>query len=415
MLTDNSFFFKCILLLLTSLSVSSVSAQSPRKSGKSARHSANRPTPIRPATMRAGAGMVQFCGEVVPTQQGAVSQKLATALMNSSGYAQHLDALQRRSAPYFAVIDPILRKHNIPADFRYLPIVESDWKATAVSSAGAVGYWQFMDETARDMGLKVTPELDERQDLVKSTDAACRYLKVLYRNLGSWTLVAAAYNGGVGMIQRKMTRQGHRDYYRLALNDETSYYLYRILAIKELFTNPARYAGSAAGPMAFLDNPYERERAQARRMGWLNDQDTDPVGVPIEPFGTALGGGVPLMDSLLVDLLQRKPASGQVFSGDLEARLLKSGSLRLGQSWAFVVTRDTRIYEDDLKAGDALYAVVDDIDDRGVLYLRVTKAVSVATKEVIPLRLTASNPATGLAGVPLPKAVKPGWVVQFNL
>lgn len=348
-------------------------------------------------------------------EQAAVSQKLAIALMNSSGYAQHLSALQQRSAPYFAVVDPILRKHNIPADFRYLPIVESDWKATAVSSAGAVGYWQFMDETARDMGLKITPEVDERQDLQKSTDAACRYLKALYRNLGSWTLVAAAYNGGVGMMQRKMAKQGQRDYYQLVLNEETSYYLYRILAIKELFTNPGRYAGLAAGPMAFTDNPYEREREQARRMGWLDDLDTEPVGVPIEPFSPASTGESKLMDSLLVDLLQRKPMVATVFTGDVEARLLKAGLPKIGQSWAFTLTQDVQIDETDLKAGDALYAVVEDVDDRGLIYLRATKAISAETKESILLRLTAMNPATGFAGVPLPNGVKPGWLVQFKL
>lgn len=335
--------------------------------------------------------------------------------MGSSGYARHLEALRQRSAPYFAQIDPILRKYNIPADFRYLPIVESDWKATAVSSAGAVGYWQFMDQTALDMGLKITPELDERQDLRKSTDAACRYLKVLYRNLGSWTLVAAAYNGGVGMIQRKMVRQGQRDYYQLILNEETSYYLYRIVAIKELFTNPARYAGLAAGPMAFLDNPYEREREQARRMGWLNDQDTEPVGVLIESSKPSAGSEAQLMDSLLVNMLKTRPAMAPIFTGDVEARLLKAGSLKMGQSWAFVMTRDAQVEDNDLKAGDALYAVVDDVDDRGTIYFRATKAISAATKEVVLLQLTAMNPATGLSGVPLPKVVKPGWLVQFKL
>ncbi len=409
----NAFFLKGFLFLLTGLFAISAVAQVPEKPARAARPLPKSSGKVRPVTR--GAGAIHFCGEVVPTEQASVSQKLASALMGSSGYARHLEALRQRSAPYFAQIDPILRKYNIPADFRYLPIVESDWKATAVSSAGAVGYWQFMDQTALDMGLKITPELDERQDLRKSTDAACRYLKVLYRNLGSWTLVAAAYNGGVGMIQRKMVRQGQRDYYQLILNEETSYYLYRIVAIKELFTNPARYAGLAAGPMAFLDNPYEREREQARRMGWLNDQDTEPVGVLIESSKPSAGSEAQLMDSLLVNMLKTRPAMAPIFTGDVEARLLKAGSLKMGQSWAFVMTRDAQVEDNDLKAGDALYAVVDDVDDRGTIYFRATKAISAATKEVVLLQLTAMNPATGLSGVPLPKVVKPGWLVQFKL
>ena len=407
--------FTVITLILLGFAGQAASAQAPKRTGKPSLAPAKAIRPVRPLPIRTGLGGVHFCGETVPTEQAAVSQKLAIALMNSSGYAQHLTALQRRSAPYFAVIDPILHKHNIPADFRYLPIVESDWKATAVSSAGAVGYWQFMDETARDMGLKITPETDERQDLAKSTDAACRYLNDLHRSLKSWTLVAAAYNGGMGMIQRKMVRQGQRDYYQLVLNDETSYYLYRILAIKELFTNPGRYAGLAAGPLAFADNPYEREREQARRMGWLDDLDAEPVGTPIESLGPAPTGEVKLMDSLLVDLLRNKPVVPLVFIGDVAARLLKAGLPKIGQSWAFTLTQDVQLDETDLKAGDALYAVVDDVDDRGHIYLRATKVISAETKESIPLRLTVMNPATGMAGVPLPKNLKPGWLVQFRL
>lgn len=401
--------------MLLGLSLLVASAQTVHKAGKSPQINRKQPVFIRSVALRTGGSTLFFCGETVPTEQAAVSQKLALALMSSSGYAQHMAALRQRSTPYFALIDPILRKYNIPADFRYLPIVESDWKASAVSSAGAVGYWQFMDETARDMGLKITPDHDERQDLVKSTEAACRYLNLLYRNLRSWTLVAAAYNGGVGMIQRRMIREGHRDYYRLALNEETSYYLYRILAIKELFTNPGRYVGLTASPMAFLDNPYEREREQARRMGWLNDQDEEPVGVAIEEASGNTPSEGQLMDSLLVDLLKKRPVDPHLFTGDLAARLVKSGDLRVGCSWAFTLEKDVRIVEDDLKAGDALYATVEDVDKRGNIYLRLTKAISAATHEAIPLQLMAINPATGLAGVPLPKPLKPGWLVQFTL
>lgn len=357
---------------------------------------------------------LHFCGEIVPTEHSAVSQKLALALTSSSGYARHVENIKRRSGSYFATISPILRKHRIPEDFRYLPLIESDWKADAVSSAGAVGYWQFMDETARDMGLRITPENDERKDLIKSTEAACRYLNSLYRSLGSWTLVAAAYNGGIGMLQRKMTRQGHRDYYRLALNEETGYYLYRILAMKELFTNAAYYARMALGPMAYSDNPYEHEREQARRMGWLNDHDLDPVGEPLETVTPAPGSEASLMDSLLVRLLADKSVTRPVFTGDVIARLTKAGLPKLGQSWAFVVMQEGLAGDYTLKAGDVLYAVVDEVDAKGMIHLRATKALLADTEESVFLTLTAMNPATGLAGIPLPKGVKAGWVVQFT-
>jgi membrane-bound lytic murein transglycosylase D len=368
----------------------------------------------RPAV---GLTRLHFCGETVPTEQGDVSTKLAFALAGSSGYSSHVNGLKARSAPYFAVIEPILGKHGVPNDFKYLPLIESAWQSNAVSSAGAVGYWQFMDDTAQDMGLSIAPGNDERTDLRKSTEAACRYLQFLYRKLGSWTLVAAAYNGGVGMVQRKITRVGHRDYYGMSMNAETGYYLYRILAMKELFTNPTY--GMSTTMLIASGNAYERERAQARRMGWLQDEEPEPVGVPIESLPKAAGVSARAeaiaMDSVLNELLKSKSASSPVFLGDLSAKLIRAGQLKVGQSWTFSLTEDVQIGEDALKTGDALYAVVDEIDAQGNLFLRATKLISTETKSVIPLTLIAMNPATGFAGIPRPKIIKPGWVVQWKL
>ncbi|GAB4027879.1 hypothetical protein GCM10028773_60410 [Spirosoma koreense] len=361
---------------------------------------------------------LHFCGEIVPTAQGDVSAKLAFALASSSGYVHHVNALKARSAPFFAVIEPILQKHNIPNDFKYLPLIESAWQANVVSSAGAVGYWQFMDDTAQDMGLSIAPDNDERTDLRKSTEAACKYLKFLHYKLGSWTLVAAAYNGGVGMLQRKISKVGHRDYYSMTMNPETGYYLYRILAMKELFTNPAYGVGSAGLLLASAGNAYEQEREQARRMGWLQDEDPEPVGVPIESlYGptTSHRSEAIVMDSVLTGLLKNQGAAAPVFIADVAARLVQAGPLKVGQSWSFALTEAIQIGEDELKAGDIIYAVVDDIDIRGNLFLRATKAISAQTKTTIPLTLIAMDPATGLAGVPRPKAIKPGWVVQWKL
>jgi hypothetical protein len=373
---------------------------------------------VQPRSVAAGPSRLHFCGEIVPTEQGDVSAKLAFALAGSSGYARHLTGLKARSAPFFAVIEPVLRRHNIPNDFKYLPLIESAWHANAVSSAGAVGYWQFMDDTAQDMGLSITPGSDERTDLLKSTEAACKYLKFLHRKLGSWTLVAAAYNGGVGMVQRKITRSGHRDYYTMSMNPETGYYLYRILAMKELFTNPSYGLGSVGIMLASSGNAYEQEREQARRMGWLQDSEPELAGVPLEladtPSVTA-GSEANLMDSVLTELLKNKPTTPPVFIGDVGTKLLRAGQPKVGQSWVFTLTEDVQIDEEDLKTGDILYAVIDDIDARGNLFLRATKAISSQTNRAIPLTLIAMNPATGLAGLPRPKVVKPGWIVQWKL
>ncbi|MEZ0487966.1 lytic transglycosylase domain-containing protein [Fibrella aquatica] len=355
-----------------------------------------------------------FAGELVPTEQGNVAAKLAVALMSTSGYAKRVQALQQRSAPYFAVVEPILAKHRIPNDFKYMPLIESNWKADAVSSAGAVGYWQFMDETAKDMNLRIDPGNDERMDLVKSTEAACRYLNSLHKRLGSWTLAAAAYNGGMGMIEKKMVRQATRSYYNMAMNEETGYYLYRMLAMKELMQNPGRYAGMNAGMLAYADDPYERELQQARRMGWIVDEEPELKGIPIEAYEAAPTSEAATMDSILTGLLAQKPGTPVIFTGEVEAKLQKAGKAQLGQSWAFIITEDAQVGEVSLKTGDALYAVVDDIDNRGQIFLRATKVISAETKEASSLTLSAMNPVTGLLGLPLPKKLQAGWTVQWK-
>lgn len=406
---------RCTVHLFVALLLTSPGAFAQKKT------TAKKASPAKPALVQTrptiGSARLHFSGEVVPTEQGDVSTKLAFALASSSGYARHLSALRARSAPFFAVIEPILRKHNIPNDFKYLPLIESAWKADAVSSAGAVGYWQFMDDTAQDMGLSIAPGNDERTDLRKSTEAASKYLQFLYRKLGSWTLVAAAYNGGVGMVQRKITRVGHRDYYAMTMNAETGYYLYRILAMKELFTNPSYGLGSVGMMLASAGNSYDQEREQARRMGWLRDDEPEPEGVPIESLSDPTGSSreVNVMDSVLTELLRNKPAAAAVFVGDVSAKLVRAGGLTIGQSWTFALTEDVQIGEDQLRAGDALYAVVDDVDARGHLFLRATKAISTQTKMAVPLTVIAINPATGLAGVPRPKVIKAGWIVQWKL
>jgi membrane-bound lytic murein transglycosylase D len=403
--------FFCNTLILSSLLICFLAQFSVAQSQKSKQKAPTNVAAHVPAPIQ----RTNFAGEIVPTEQGLVSAKLAMALMGTSGYARRVQVLMQRAAPYFAVIEPILAKHNVPNDFRYMPLIESNFKADAVSSAGAVGYWQFMDETARDMGLRIDPGNDERMDLVKSTEAACRYLKSLRRQLGSWTLAAAAYNGGAGMIQRKMVRQATRSYYDMTLNEETGYYLYRMLAFKELMNNPGRYAGMAAGTLAYADDPYEREREQARRMGWLVDQDPELTGEPIDPLtAPSPESEAAVMDSLLTNLLAQRPKTAAVFTGDVEAKLQKAGKPKLGQSWAFVVSQPAQVGEIDLRPGDALYAIVDDVDNRGQIFLRATKVISAETNETTQLTLSAMNPLTGLLGLPLPKNPQPGWAVQWK-
>jgi membrane-bound lytic murein transglycosylase D len=171
--------------------------------------------------------------------------------------------------------------------------------------------------------------------------------------------------------------------------------------------------------MASIGNPYEREREQARRMGWLRDTEPDLMGTAIEsdPFATLSSRSESaVMDSVLVRLLAKNdPSPASLYAGDVAARLLKAGKPKLGERWAFKLTQDITIGEDEFKVGDVLYALVDDVDARGVVYLRATKLVSSVSNAVIPVTLLAVNPNTGLAGITLPKTLKPDWEVIWKV
>lgn len=191
-------------------------------------------------TLTGSAQQVNFCGEFVPMERDFVSYKLMDVIKGHLKYRNFLPVLKAKTDIYFPVIIPILHQYNIPEDFKYLPVVESGF-TNATSAVGAQGVWQFMPETAAAMGLEVRYDNDERNHLLKSTHAACRYLQQLYSQLHSWTLAAAAYNAGAGNISRNMKRQGSSDYYQLVLNNETAQYIYKIIAVKQLFESPELY------------------------------------------------------------------------------------------------------------------------------------------------------------------------------
>lgn len=239
---------------------------------------------------------IYFCGEEVPVDEPRVSRRWLQTLRTYGAQSECLFGLRQRASTFFHVIDPILRKYKIPRDFRFMPLAESALINDCVSPKGAMGYWQLMPGTARELGLKVDSLVDERTNLRKSTVAVCRYLHQLHRQLGSWTLVAAAYNGGVNHVLGKIDQQGHDNYYRLRLHRETSHYLFRILAYKELLTNPRQYALLLNGrTIAQLVKPLPRWRKplaltkkikDAPVVELVDDEPADPTWGP-RP-GTAL-------------------------------------------------------------------------------------------------------------------------------
>lgn len=147
----------------------------------------------------------------------------------------------KRANKYFPVMAPILRKNGVPEDLLYLAVVESSLNQRAYSGAKAAGMWQFIPSTAKEYGLEVNDFVDERYNIEKATAAACRYLKKAYSRYGNWESVAASYNGGMGRVSRELDAQGADSSFDLYLTDETSRYMFRILAFKILMENPAHY------------------------------------------------------------------------------------------------------------------------------------------------------------------------------
>ena len=183
---------------------------------------------------------VDFAGEKTPLQISDVRERLDRELLINANLDATTALIIKRANRVFPIIEPILAKYGVPDDFKYLAVIESGL-VNAVSSAGARGVWQFMPETAKEKGMEVNDIVDERYHLEKSTEAACRYLLAAKEKFGSWTLAAASYNGGMNGITKRIEEQKVTNYYDLGLTEETSRYVFRILALKEIMRQPAKY------------------------------------------------------------------------------------------------------------------------------------------------------------------------------
>ncbi len=183
---------------------------------------------------------ITFCGENIPVDHLIVRERMEREVMANMYWHSHTILLLKRSGRYFPVIEPILKANGVHDDIKFLAMCESEL-TNAVSPAGAKGFWQFLQKTGIEYGLEINSEIDERNNLEKSTVAACKYLKAALAKFGSYSLAAAAYNMGSGGLQSKISEQKCNDYYRLFLNEETSRYVYRIIALKLIYENPLTY------------------------------------------------------------------------------------------------------------------------------------------------------------------------------
>ncbi|GAB4157219.1 MAG: lytic transglycosylase domain-containing protein [Winogradskyella sp.] len=184
---------------------------------------------------------LNFAGEKVPVENPDIYERMDRELLVNTYWQSNGLLLFKRAQKYFPIIEPILEKNGVPDDFKYLAVIESGLIPTAVSPAGARGFWQIMKATGRENGLEINSNVDERYNLEMATEVACKYLKRAKEELGSWTLAAAAYNAGNAGISRRLEEQRVSNYYDLLLGEETGRYLFRIVALKEILNHPSKY------------------------------------------------------------------------------------------------------------------------------------------------------------------------------
>jgi len=186
-------------------------------------------------------GSVEFCGKQISLERYDMRERydreqLAFMYMHSSSLQ-----LIKRANRFFPIIEPLLKANGVPDDFKYLAAVESMLDTRALSPAKAAGIWQFMEATGRRYGLEINNEIDERYHVEKATVAACKYLKEAYRRYGDWATVAASYNAGMGRINSEQDKQSVSSSFDMLLVDETSRYVFRILAAKRFLENPQKF------------------------------------------------------------------------------------------------------------------------------------------------------------------------------
>jgi len=183
---------------------------------------------------------LNLAGERVPIERSDIRERMDRELLVNTYWQSNGLLLVKRTNKYFPILEPLLKKYGLPDDFKYLAVAESGL-IDETSSAGAAGFWHFLQSTGREYGLEINDNVDERYDIEKSTKVAAEYLLKSKERFGSWTLAAAAYNAGNYRVSSSLETQQVTDYYDALLPDETERYVFRIIALKEILSNPEKY------------------------------------------------------------------------------------------------------------------------------------------------------------------------------
>lgn len=210
---------------------------------------------VTPPTVPA---QVTFDGETIDLRRYDRRERMDREMMAFTYMHSTTMLLIKRANRYFPIIEPILKANGIPDDFKYLMVIESNLNNIARSPAGAAGLWQFMPATGREFGLEVNENVDERYNIEKATVAACKYFKQAYAKYGDWMAVSAAYNAGQARISSQLEKQLASHAMDLWLVEETSRYMFRLLAAKEIFSNPERYGFLLKREHLYPQIPYKK-------------------------------------------------------------------------------------------------------------------------------------------------------------
>ncbi|MDZ4668162.1 MAG: transglycosylase SLT domain-containing protein [bacterium] len=197
---------------------------------------------------------IEFAGSKIPLTDFDVIERYDKEILTNIYWQSQTLLMIKRANRFLPIIEKILKEQGIPADFKYVALAESGLQ-NVVSPAGAAGFWQFMDKTGKRYGLEISDEVDERYHLEKATLAACQYFKEAYSQLNDWSLVAASYNMGVVGVKKQMRAQNIFNYYDLYLNVETARYLFRIIAIKDICSNPTKFGFNVSQNDLYPDVP----------------------------------------------------------------------------------------------------------------------------------------------------------------
>lgn len=183
---------------------------------------------------------LNLAGERVPLEKPDIKERMDRELLVNTYWQSNGLLLIKRAHKYFPILEPMLKKYGLPDDFKFLALAESGF-IDETSTAGAAGMWHFLKSTGKEFGLEINKNVDERYHIEKATKVAADYLKNSKEKLGSWTLAAAAYNAGNYGVSSRLKTQQVSNYYDALLPDETERYVFRIIALKEVISNPKKY------------------------------------------------------------------------------------------------------------------------------------------------------------------------------